>query len=74
VRALPLPSLVVLAEALLVQVLLRAARAGTDNAGRYQKRSATPISYMVSQCPTKPRTNSFNLKNASPLQACGYKM
>jgi phospholipase C len=42
--------------------------------GRYQKRSATPISYKVSQCPTKLRTNSFNLKNASPSQACGYRM
>jgi hypothetical protein len=28
----------------------------------------------VSQCPTKLRTNSFKLKNASPSQACGYRM
>jgi thioredoxin reductase (NADPH) len=44
------------------------------DAGRPQKRSATPISYKVSQCPTKLRTDSFNLKNASPSQACGYRM
>jgi hypothetical protein len=39
-----------------------------------KKRSATPISYKVSQCPTKLRTSNFNLKNASPLQAYDCRM
>jgi 4-oxalocrotonate tautomerase len=32
--------------------------------GRPQKRSATPFSYKVSQCPKKFRTNNFSPKNA----------
>jgi hypothetical protein len=44
-------------------------------AGRPQKRGATPISYKVLQCPTKLlHTSSFNLKNASPSQAYDCKM
>ncbi|WP_165100608.1 MULTISPECIES: hypothetical protein [unclassified Caballeronia] len=36
---------------------------GVHLLGRPQKRSATPISYKVSQCPKKLLTNNFSLKN-----------